>query len=151
MQDRDTYILGEVYKLISEEGLQARTGHKGFTGRVFVYFNINLSDKLKSAYFSIKDMSVPKGKVIGHDTSFIVRDATFKVSQAGNERVRREGKKNVHAGVVGYFVEEEPRILPVSITYDPYKYKTFVRRDDGSPIYNAKLVSFVNGKLTAQV
>jgi hypothetical protein len=130
-----------------EAELAQRTGHKGFTGKVFVYFNINLSAKLKTPYFSVKDMST--GKVIGHETSFMVKDATFKVGQAGNERVRSEGKKNVHAGVVGYLVHEEPRILKTPVTYNPYKYKSFVKVEDETPITHAELVSFKDKKLTA--
>jgi hypothetical protein len=131
-----------------EAELTQRTGHKGFKGKVFVYFNINLSDKLKTPYFSVKDLST--GRVIGHETTFLVRDAIFKVSAAGNERVRSEGKKNVHAGVVGYLVDEEPRILDTPVTYNPYKYKTFVKVADESPVQSASLVSFANRKLTAE-
>jgi hypothetical protein len=131
-----------------EAELAQRTGHKGFTGKVFVYFNINLSDKLKTPYFSIKDLST--GRVIGHETSFMVKDATFKVSLAGNERVNKEGKKNVHAGVVGYLVHEEPRTLSTPVSYNPYKYKSFVKVSDETPIYSADLVSFANRKLTAE-
>jgi len=133
-----------------EAELAQRTGHKGFTGKVFVYFNINLSDKLKTPYFSIKDATTSKGKVIGHETSFMVRDATFKVLDSGNERVRAEGKKNVHAGVVGYLVHEEPRTLSTPVTYNPYKYKTFIKVSDETPAHTADLVSFVNRKLTAE-
>jgi hypothetical protein len=131
-----------------EAELTQRMGHKGFTGRVFVYFNINLSDKLKTPYFSVKDMST--GRVIGHETSFMVKDAIFKVSQAGNERVNREGKKNVHAGVVGYLVHEEPRALDTPVTYNPYKYKSFVKVEGETPIHSADLVSFKDKKLTAE-
>jgi hypothetical protein len=131
-----------------EAELAQRTGHKGFTGKVFVYFNINLSDKLKTPYFSIKDLST--GRVIGHETSFMVKDAIFKVSLAGNERVNKEGKKNVHAGVVGYLVHEEPRALSTSVSYNPYKYKSFVKVPDETPIHSADLVSFANRKLTAE-
>jgi hypothetical protein len=131
-----------------EAELAQRTGHKSFTGKVFVYFNINLSAKLKTPMFSIQDTST--GRVIGHETTFMVRDAIFKVLQSGNERVRKEGKKNVHAGVVGYLVHEEPRVLPTPVTYNPYKYKTFINMIDESPALAADLVSFKDKKLTAE-
>jgi hypothetical protein len=130
-----------------EAELAQRLGHKGFTGRVFVYFNINLSAKLKTPMFSIQDIKT--GRVIGHENSFTVRDGTFKVLQSGNERVRREGKKNVHAGVVGYLVHEEPQVLPIPVTYNPYKYNTFVKVSDESPVQTADLISFKDKKLTA--
>lgn len=132
----------------AEAELVQRMGHKGFTGKVYVYFNINLSKKLGYPLFSIMDLSTDR--VIGHETSFMVKDATFKVLQSGNERVRREGKKNVHAGVVGYLVHEEPRVLPTPVTYNPYKYKTFVTVPDEKPALKADLVSFKDKKLTAE-
>jgi hypothetical protein len=42
-----------------------------------------------------------KGKVIAHVDNIIVANPTFKVSEAGRQRVFKEKRKNVHAGVVG--------------------------------------------------
>jgi len=44
-----------------------------------------------------------KGKVIDHVLGLALKDATFKVSRAGRERVIREQRKNVHAGVQGSY------------------------------------------------
>lgn len=41
------------------------------------------------------------GKVIGHLDGLILSDCTFRVSQAGRNRVLREKRKNVHAFVEG--------------------------------------------------
>jgi hypothetical protein len=137
-----------IKEYFEEAELSQRTGHKDFTGRVFVYFNINLSEKLKTPYFSIQDLNTEK--VIGHETSFMVKDAIFRVRPAGNAKVRETGRKNVHAGVVGYLVHEEPRTLDTPVTYDPYKYTSFVKVEDKSPVHSAGLVSFANRKLTAE-
>ena len=149
MRDKDTLLIQEAYNLICEQGLQVRTGHKGFGGKVWVYKNLNLSDKLGYPIFSIMDMATDK--VIGHERNFLLKDCTLKVRQGGMERVRQQKRKNVHAGVVGFLSDEQPHVLPISITYNPYKYNSFVNRANEEPIHSAKLVSIIDGKLTAQI
>jgi hypothetical protein len=105
--------------------------------KVFVYFNLH------KKCFSIKALEgAMKGRVVAHRDNVLLFQATFKVSQAGRERVLREKRKNVHAGVVGNlsFVGEMgdtalwkcastyPAFIPV--TYNPYKYSTFVRKNN---------------------
>jgi hypothetical protein len=106
------------------------------------------------------------GLVKKHLCHFVLHDCTFRVSDKGNERVRGEKRKNVHAYIQGReaWNEEEQRweyIGPdcnyvndpntVTITYDPYKYKTFVRMDTGKPVYKAKVVVFGCGKMGREV
>ena len=105
------------------------------------------------------------GLVKKHLCHFVLHDCTFRVSDKGNERVRDEQRKNVHAYIQGRegWNEEEKRweyIGPdcsyvadgvVTITYDPYKYKTFVRVDTGKPIYKADMVVFGCGELGREV
>lgn len=99
--------------------------------KVFVYFNLHRK------CFSIKALEGDnKGRVIAHADKVYLSDATFKVSQAGRERVIREKRKNVHAGVVGHWEKDFQSFNDVSvdllreigkpITYNPYKYETFV-------------------------
>lgn len=59
--------------------------------RVEVYWNLHLK------LFSIRS----RGKVIGHASRVLVRDAEFVVQPAGNARVRETGHKVVHAFVRG--------------------------------------------------
>lgn len=67
--------------------------------KVFVYFNH--ARKL----WSLRAVNgINKGRVIAHCTRVLIRDATFKVSETGRQRVIREGVKNVHAGVIGEVV-----------------------------------------------
>lgn len=70
-----------------------------------------------------------KGKVILHLSDFVLKDVTFKVSEAGRQRVIREKRKNVHAGVVGNLIDECIMSDAVSVTYNPYKNSTFVKVD----------------------
>ena len=66
-----------------------------------------------------------RGLVVGHTDRIALRDATFKVNQAGRNRVLKEKKKNVHAFVVG-FIDERPQLFwDVKIVYNPYKYNSF--------------------------
>ena len=90
--------------------------------RVFVYWNLH------SNTFSIKSLST--GRVIGHADYVQLTKATGRVSQAGRERVLREGRKNVHAGIVGTLAGTDT-VVPAAgvgeaITYNPKQYARFV-------------------------
>ena len=106
--------------------------------RVFVYWNIH-----KGGY-SIRY----RGLVNNWASRIILKDVKYLVGQKGQERVQEEGVKNVHAGLsgilvcledfeTGQFVGDSPEPFTddaVPVTYNPYKYTTFVRRADESKI-----------------
>lgn len=108
--------------------------------KVFVYWNLHKN------VWSVKALDgKDKGRVIYHANNVVLHDCTFKVSQAGRQRVLRDQCKNVHAGVVGTLgmvnipVSYLPHNIPV--TYNPYKYETFVRKDNPDvPVMNADWV-----------
>lgn len=109
--------------------------------KVFVYYN------LRKKVWSVKD--VKTGLVIAHLNSVVIKDATFKVSEAGRQRVLKEKRKNVHAGVQGILAQEieaDQWLLDnengrVDTTrYNPYKYKSFVFGLYDEPIHNAEIV-----------
>lgn len=92
---------------------------------------------LHNGMFSIQH----EGKVIAHMPAVRLRDAKFKVSQAGRQRVLREKAKNVHAYVEGTMMPDEtPAHHSTQVTYNPYKFDSFVRAHDFSPIHEAKSV-----------
>ena len=108
--------------------------------KVFVYWNLHKS------MWSVKALDGPsKGRVIGHAHCVLLKDVEGKVSEAGRQRVLRERKKNVHAGIVGTMVNgsEQPSLASAKavivkgigdkITYNPYKYERFVHTVDESP------------------
>lgn len=67
--------------------------------RVFCYYNLH------KAVWSVKALEgSQKGRVILHAGEVTLAKCEFKVSEAGRQRVLREKKKNVHAGVVGELV-----------------------------------------------
>lgn len=104
--------------------------------KVFVYFNLHRK------CLSVKALEGPsKGRVIRHADSIVLCNATFKVSEAGRQRVIRERRKNVHAGVVGDIVIIDKGITwgdPVK--YNPYKYSSFVHAVNETPVHSARLV-----------
>jgi len=111
--------------------------------KVFVYFNLH------KHLFSVRSLEGEnKGKVIAHAEKVSLNDCTFKVSEKMRQRVIQKRQKNVHAGVVGtldlLFESEKGE---TEITYDPYKYPTFVYKKDKMPIYNAKHVYLENKKV----
>jgi hypothetical protein len=105
--------------------------------KYYIYWNIHLK------CFSVRY----RGKVIGHHTAILAKNATFSVSKKGRERVLREQSKNVHAFVVaeeiltGFdaFSSYEEQVDPVEAKYNPYKYSTFVD-SDGNKITKAGAV-----------
>lgn len=107
------------------------------TQSVFVYFNLH------KKCFSIKALDgANKGKVIAHRNVVMLCSPTFKVSEAGRQRVLKEQRKNVHAGVAGLWCEEADTGYYVGmaqrhgdkVTYNPYKYSTFVTVADEQPV-----------------
>ena len=100
--------------------------------RVEVYFNLH------KYIWSVR--SCKTGRVILHTDEVHIDNPTFVVHKAGRERVLREGKKNVHAFVRGDcpFYRLNPRNATLdTITYNPYKYASFVDKQTEEPVYNA--------------
>ena len=72
----------------SEEVLE----HIDPTKKVRVYRNLHK-----------KCVSVKQGGIVRcHATNVVLKDCKFIVSEAGQQRVRKEGRKNVHAFIEGY-------------------------------------------------
>ena len=63
------------------------------TDRIRAYYNLHRK------CFSVQDYKT--GLVIEHTDKLFVTNAMFVVRKSGNERVKKEGKKNVHAFVNG--------------------------------------------------
>ena len=112
--------------------------------KVFCYYNLHLK------CFSIKALEGPKkGRVVAHSDKVLLFDGTFKVSEAGRQRVLRERKKNVHAGVVGQWLGSLDDELTIDrivyngrpVTYNPYKYNTFVYLYGEHPVGGCRLVA----------
>lgn len=115
-----------------------------FVGKqVMVYYNLHKHT------FSIRH----EGKVILHADMVKLNDVEFRVRQGGKEKVRVEKHKNVHAFVIGTLVDfceypcgELTEPTGEVVTYNPYKYDSFVVKSTEEPIYNAREVEMVNLK-----
>jgi len=99
--------------------------------RLYIYWNLHRK------LWSVKQ----SGRVVGHHDLIFLKDCRFLVSKAGQARVRREKKKNVHAGVSGYLAmnaEVPHNEMGCYVMYNPYKHDTFIQRtgvcDDQYPI-----------------
>ena len=95
-----------------------------------VYIYRNLSGNGKEKY------SVLQNKlVVAHSDAIMIRDASFLISKSGQNRVRINKRKNVHAYVKGFMThsgmgtcatDKRSRQMPAKIEYNPYKDETFV-------------------------
>ena len=120
--------------------------------KVFVYYNLH------KKCFSVKALEgEKKGRVVAHADQIELFDVQFKVSQAGRQRVLKERKKNVHAGAVGQWVAGIEGIgTPalndaVEVTYNPYKYESFVRRNDETPVHRAAYAKLAGRNIQALI
>jgi hypothetical protein len=79
------------------------------TKPVFVYRNLHK-----------KCLSVRQGGIVKcHAENVVLMDCEFKVSIKGRDRVRKEGKKNVHAGIKGMVVDARRSLEPCTIIRIP--------------------------------
>jgi hypothetical protein len=112
--------------------------------RVMVYYNLHKHT------FSVRY----DDKVFLHADYVKLGDVEFRVRKGGKEMVRQTEQKNVHAFVIGNLLDycefpcenipNEP--LNNVVTYDPYKYDSFVYKGTEEPVYKAKEVDMINQK-----
>jgi len=112
--------------------------------KVKVYYNLHKHT------FSVQK----NGLVVMHADFIKLENVEFKVRPTGKEKVRQEKSKNVHAFVIGNLIDfceypcddipEEP--TGDIVTYDPYKYDSFVYKETEEPVFNAKEVDLINSK-----
>ena len=88
-----------------------------------------------------------RGKVLEHTTNIELEDVSLDVQPAGNARVRREKRKNVHAFVRGKRVEPWKVSYDKNwkeVTYNPYKHKNFVLDNDHSAIVTGGILAHID-------
>lgn len=131
--------LRRIYEIVVNDEQDNFIGKK-----VMVYYNLHKHT------FSV----TYKSKVIIHADYVKLGDVEFRVRQGGRERVVREKSKNVHSFVIGTLMDycEFPcKNLPEEpnnniVTYNPYKYDSFVYKGTDEPIYGASEVEMINLK-----
>lgn len=108
--------------------------------RVKCFRNLHFKDRVvwSVQYYNSRSKS---WLLMMHTPNVMLRNCTFKVSEAGRQKVIQNKRKIVHAFVIGELVvdpnwfphwkELESRGVPV--TYNPYKYKQFVVHPEYTP------------------
>jgi len=101
--------------------------------KIEVYFNLHKKT------WSVRQ----SGRVVGHTDYIQVKNPQYVVRQGGNERVRREQKKNVHAFVRGYITDSLPLFAKQQkfVSYNPYKNSSFVVRNTNDTICSSPYAS----------
>lgn len=112
--------------------------------KVFVYYNLH------KHCFSVKALQgVNKGRVVAHTSQITLDNGLPRVSEAGRQRVITEGRKNVHAGIVGnvrgFDLLDSPKGCP--ITYNPFKHNTFVFTETLQPLQDKASFYLFNKKV----
>lgn len=97
-----------------------------------VYWNI------RKNIFSVRGQD---GIVKRYEEHIRMKDVEFRVSDSGRRRVLKTGQKNVHAVVKGEILKGGIGASMRGwkrVTYNPFKYESFVTSSDGMPIYGAQ-------------
>ncbi len=102
------------------------------TRPVRVYRNLKHGRKSRPLYSVMQD-----GRVIRRTHQIMLKDAKFIVWEKSRQRVLKEGRKNVHAFVIGTVVDSamgrtKAGRLNLKISYNPYLGDSFVI--DGSNV-----------------
>jgi len=102
--------------------------------KVAVYFNLHKN------IFSVQSREKESyGRVIDHVESVVLKAPKFVVRQAGRKKVIKDKKKNVHAFVVGHITSGvETSSKEEVVTYNPYKYKSFVKENTREEVSKAE-------------
>ena len=90
------------------------------TDRIRAYYNLH------KKCFSVQDYKT--GKVVEHTNKLYLSNALFVVRKSGNERVKKEGRKNVHAFVNGIRhsnSEDVPLGSSYQVSYNPHTMDYF--------------------------
>lgn len=108
--------------------------------QVFVYYNLH------KKMWSVKALDGEnKGRVVTHRQELVLLNPKAKVSEAGRQRVIAEKRKNVHAGLVGMLTNLNiVQLDGEQITYNPYKFNTFVYADDHQTFTGASIALMSN-------
>ena len=141
------YLLKELNTIKSRMGLVVEQDENNIDPiglRVMVYYNLHKKT------FSVQY----KGKIILYADYVKLGNVEFRVREGGKEKVRQEMRKNVHAFVIGDLLDYcqypcenmPPETNDKVITYNPYKYDSFVKKDTEEPIYSANEIDMINTK-----
>jgi len=125
--------------------------------RAYVYFNLH------KRCWSVKALSGPnRGRVVRHVNVVHMHNVGTHVNHKARERVRNTGRKEVHAGITGDVVAMAPEPLDVVarhedsdgwslVTYNPYRFDSFVTKTAHEPVTQSDQVVMLNGSTGPEV
>lgn len=98
----------------------------------YLKMEVRVYRNLTRKCWSVQHKTRKGWRLLTHTDSIALQNATFSVSLAGRDRVRREHKKYVHAYVYGQISNVNEKFLPLfdgegeRVNYNPYKNDHFV-------------------------
>lgn len=122
--------------------------------RVETYFNLHKK--------CLSYRPTTKGGKVQHASALVLNDVKLVVQPAGRAKVLRNKSKNVHAFVRGQaaFVRpidftDDGDLSPTNmerqgyrpVTYNPYKYESFVMADTGEAIHSARQIVLIGKRM----
>jgi hypothetical protein len=135
--------------------------------RCFVYRNLRKPGHV----YSIKALEGSfRGLVIGYAPNILLQDAVFYISKPGQLRARKQKQRNVHAGIIGnvtgvcgytprlvtaigivndFYLDGGTLMDPISVTYNPYHWDTFVEIDTKQSVTTAAFVCLKDKRVLA--
>ncbi len=111
------------------------------TTQVFAYRNLH-----RKLWSLRATRGADRGRIVARETTVLLENCTLKVSEAGRQRVIAQGRKNVHAGIVGTpctLAVDDARLQGrrmVRLRYNPRVGPTFTREDTGETVITADLI-----------
>ena len=109
-----------------------------YSKKVFVYKNLHKD------CWSVKQ----DGLVKAHADKLEMWDCSFRVNQKGREKVLKEKRKNVHAGILGRVDDIGGTVMiGTEVTYNPYKYNSFVDKNTENPVYYTGFATLTHNKV----
>lgn len=123
--------------LMSTQNLRAFRNRGVLTGqRVFAYRNLHRE------CWSLKALDGPfRGKVIAHADAIGLHTAAFMVNETGRQRVIKNRRKNVHAGIIATIaIDMTYEGYMPTIHYNPYQCGDFIHGVNGDVVLSALYV-----------
>jgi hypothetical protein len=122
---------------------------------VAVRLNLNFGakgqDGKKYSIQTIHDGVVPRGRVLGYDSSATVDGAVFVVDQRARADIAAGRKKKYPmAGVVGVLTQKPAKLEGVEIRFNPKTSHLFTRADDGRAVHSAEEVTVFHTRAYAR-
>jgi hypothetical protein len=115
--------------------------------QIRIYYNFT------KKIFSVQEKVNGSWKVVEYTNEIFIRNATFKVSESGRQRVLKQKRKNVHAFILGERFPFIPKsfVYRDEVSYNPYKQGNFMLVSENKPLDRAKYVAIIGGKVIALI